>query len=235
MMSGTQRTNTSALLKSFKDKLAEWKSTSECGLIYHDVVALRQWLEQTQQGNTKSNAAVLLEDHQKLIGQDRLVPYDHTHFFNKDRCCLIVFAILMHLDHGELIDIFRDVDIVDDQLRLLTEVNYSNLEKRLNGVRSTNPQIRPKGIIEQFKRVLWSFCPASINHHMEGYYYSTNIILPYCRKQKVNIKGGTASVYEVLVQEAFLDKHIQTALAAASVQDQEYGKVFNRIKPSRHG
>ncbi|CAO2655474.1 Nn.00g105380.m01.CDS01 [Neocucurbitaria sp. VM-36] len=132
-------------------------------------------------------------------------------------CCLIVFSILLDLELGHLIDLFSKKMIVD---RRLPE-DLLSLKKKLQSL--------PDGehVAERFNQRQWKFCPAIFSLNMENEYFEDRII-PICRKTSLN-SGGTAHVWQIVVQEEFVDRKLRNLLAEdafASYDDKDYGPCY---------
>lgn len=163
-MVASKLSNTTPSLRAFRDELAKLRTVAEDGSTFYDVWALLRWMKRTEEGNSKWNGALLFLDHDTLM---RLHGSTSFVLVYEGNTCLIVFAILVHLKHGEMIDTFQNANIVDRRLEMLEETDYAHLERDLGRVASKyNIDIPRKDSIDNFKRTARSFCPAKICYRM---------------------------------------------------------------------
>jgi hypothetical protein len=179
--------------------------------------------------NTKA-AQLLYEMYDKMKTHSAFqFPTSANSLFSGDTRCLRLFAMLLGQGRGHLIDLFRQAKIYDIDLNL-----------REYHVREGHPKLREKlrekgisetdidEIIRTYEEQKWSYCPPlrDFTLHMEADFEGTKIILPFCKRIPVNGKGGTASVYWVLIQEDLLaDGKLRDALEKSRYHDEDFGWV----------
>ena len=122
---------------------------------------------------------------------------------------------------GYLIDIFRDAYIVDKTLEISS--NYHNELRYVLGRKGGSESADT--IIEKFEAAKWAFCSPQLRLNMEGIFEACGYILPFCRRETVNEKGGTASVDQVAVQEEQVPKELRKVLEKAWYKDKDFGPV----------
>jgi hypothetical protein len=142
--------------------------------------------------------------------------------------CVLVFSVLLSQDRGGLIDIFQDVGIVDNSLEHSGSDRFRvNLKRELR----ENSIPNPDRVVEEFEQAKWAFLPAPLKVHMQRNFLGGKFVFPYCRRQRINHKGGTAAVYEVVVQKEFFHIPDETAdemkevLRRSLFEDSEFGEV----------
>ena len=200
----------------FKQKLqTEWTQKAVCGRKYILFHRVKAWFNTYDEREQLTNAGKLLrsiyQNHRRLEFQ----PVASTQISEY----LLVFAILLQNDRGDLIHYFRRTDIKDLLLRWPV-LHYGQLgDVEDDGVDTVSK------IKEFFERDRWAFCPVEIRTDMEKSSLDTNAIIPFCRQQPVNDKGGTATVFQVLLQEDFVSKELRDRFVHSKVDDKEFGSV----------
>jgi hypothetical protein len=211
-----QQSNTT--LKEYKDKLQQcWARpvacqdqcppSEECRCLRHivHVDALIAWLgRKLTEANRDTNLHQLLMEVQ--LGDHRTFPLDYNTYFTGELKCVRVFSLLLKQDRGHLIDRFYQSRMYD--MILHQDGNYEGLRENLSD-----------------KREKWTFCPLELQLHMDRPLEGTRVIVPFCRKIKLN-KRGTASVYLVAVQEDLIrDERLRVELKDSLYEDLVHGKV----------
>ena len=133
-------------------------------------------------------------------------------------CCGIIFSILLRIDAGQHIETLLRKDVTDRNLPIsLLELN--KLFRRAN-----IPDYEK--VASAFNAEQWHFRPIrfKLNMSMD---YEMQQILPICRKYEIN-KGGTSKVWQIVVQEEFVDRPLRELLRQdphGCYMDNEFGKV----------
>ncbi|KAK0713614.1 hypothetical protein B0T26DRAFT_367389 [Lasiosphaeria miniovina] len=134
---------------------------------------------------------------------------------------LIVFAILLRLNCGNLIHTFKQYirdDFLDSDLSPYI----------LNALKSSGLQF-PSDILVQFDKEKWAFCPAKIEDmHDQTKALDQDTarwILPFCKRNNIG-KGGTAVVDEVLIQEDLVPDTFKDMLRGCKYEDKVFGWCY---------
>ena len=200
----------------FKWKLEkEWKQKAICGRQYVLVDRLRAWMTSTEEGQQTSNVGLLLQAVYRENPRYFIQPVESPSISDN----LLVFAILLDNDLGDLIHHFKRAPITD-KLLPLPELSYQGLQYWLK-----DDVAYARRVQEIFDRERWAFCPVAIGPDMERTYFTAHSILPFCRQQAINEKGGTAQVHQVLIQEDFVSPELRVAMKDSRFENPEFGAV----------
>lgn len=138
-----------------------------------------------------------------------------------DNRCLLVFSMLLELGHGDLIDIFQKVGIVDKSLAS-SDYHYGQLRHEFE--RYHIPNIGK--IIDGVEKNKWSFCPAPIWPYAQKIFGGGRWVLPFCKRERINEKGGTANLWQVLVREEFVPPNLRATISGSKLRDKTFGWVW---------
>lgn len=170
-----------------------------------------------------NNLNQLLEDVEPKM-KHRLwkFPIKSENLLDPDNRCVRVFGILLELGHGELIDLFQSAGILDNNLQFSIPSIMSSLQ---GGLEYHNIPDAKK-IIDKFENVKWAFFPPRLKLDMDVNFEGGNLIMPFCRHERINLKGGTASVFQVAIKQEFiLDPNLEKALRKTLYHDDDHGMV----------
>ena len=198
------------VMDEFSAMLKTCEMTAICGRSYLRVEKLKKWLDK----NTEALlwAAYRQADHIALPINARQVRRAES---------LLVFSILLELGRGNLIDTFHRAHLVD---RLPTDL--ATLEARLS--RTKMAEADAKIVADAFDKKQWRYCPPKFRlEHRED--YLPNEIVPISKKEAINTKGGTATVWQVAVLEEFIEKDLRDAVPTSAFIDPTdgLGKRYN--------
>ncbi|KAK0114162.1 hypothetical protein ONS95_013663 [Cadophora gregata] len=207
--------HTGSAMKDFQTNLASCTELAACKRPYIRATKWRTWL--------KSKVSVKVEGKNYETTQvSRLldVAYRHlgkpTHPINRDHIChpqhecLLIFSILLELGQGSLIHQFLRRDSVDKHLPFkLYELR--NLFRDL-GVTD------PEQAAANFDKLQWKYCPAKLDFHGTRQ-YPENRIMPFCRRKRINLKGGTAQLWKIAVLEEFVEEKLRKAVEDSRFDD----------------
>ncbi|KAI9776787.1 MAG: hypothetical protein M1816_005081 [Peltula sp. TS41687] len=195
-----------ASMRDFQSKLRECTMQAACGRPYVLVAKLTEWLRPivSGSGSDTTRASRLLVAAYRNRHQPGL-PIS-VEQFSGDDCCLLVFCILLTLDWGELVDIFQRCDVVDRLLPIPLRELRAKLE--------TAGLPDAEKLATRFDEMQWRFCPARFDLHM-GRDHVKNRIIPICRKEEINSKGGTAQLWQIDVQEEFVGCKLKKVVSSS--------------------
>ncbi|KAK2765346.1 hypothetical protein FQN54_008192 [Arachnomyces sp. PD_36] len=223
-------------LKTYKAKLAGWKEDVACQCqsepprctcknYFMRMDKIVEWMEQRQDGEDVTNLDGLLRElKDKIKSLNTYDPFSSSdHLLKGDNRCVTVFAILLELGHGELIYTFKFMNVIDKLLELAPNSNLTELRRDL--IQRNIPNASK--IIDEFQDAKWAYYSPSLKLSMERNIDSKSV-LPFCRRERVNGKGGTASVFEVRVKEEFIsDPGLAKALSKSRCIDPVFGQVVS--------
>jgi len=170
-----------------------------------------------------NNLNQLLEDVEpKMTHRLWKFPIKSENLLDSDTLCVRVFGILLELGHGELIDLFQSAGILDNNLQFSIPSIMSSLQSELEYYNIPDAE----KIIDKFESVKWAFCPPRLKLDMDVNFERGNFIMPFCRHDRINLKGGTASVFQVAIKQEFiLDANLKEALLKTLYCDKDHGMV----------
>ncbi|XXG99358.1 hypothetical protein Hte_005695 [Hypoxylon texense] len=212
------------IISTFQHKLkTEWKSKAACGREYYRTNEILTWMRSTSPNKQISNTSwLILEAH----GPTFNIPHSDE-IDNKDSCCLNVFAILLELGCGHLILAFQRYRITDTSLPDLPNMKLLEQDLISKGhLTSSNAEI----FWERFQEKMWLY-PCTLGLHMTRTFLDPNRgrwIMPFCKRQRVNLKGGTASVWEVAIQESLVPRSLAARVSRSAYEDNEHGTSFTK-------
>ena len=194
-----------AVVTDFKATLKECTATTVCGRHFVLVARLTRWMRSQRPSEGVSQTACLLRAAYSQRTSPGL-PREVAQLPNGKRSALLVFAILLELGSGELIDSFLRNDLDNglpiDLLQLRTK-----LVKFL-------PITKANDLAERFNQEQWRYCAATFNLGM-GKDYGRKRIIPICAKEQINDKGGTADLWWIQVHEDFVGEELKKAVACS--------------------
>lgn len=183
------------------------KKSAACGRDYILVKKLTLWLESKASpgvdGATQTSR--LLEFAYRKLSPDKPGhPITLESLSIGHNRCLLVFCILLELGQGDLIHLFQRRNGIDRRLPIPL-LSLREIAKDI-GV------INPDELADGFNNLQWRFCPAIIEKDM-GRDFKENEILPFCHKEKINDKGGTAQLWQIEVPEEFVGPELAEAIS----------------------
>lgn len=199
-----------AAIRDFKAMLCQCEMRATCGRTYLRTTKLTEWLRGTagpSSGITQANR--LLAAAYRDRSQPGL-PISAEQLSTGEDRCLLVFSILLELQFGQLIDRFQRLDLVDKHL----PIDLWSLQAKLQGL--DLPQ--PKSLANDFNDIQWRYCAARFDLGV-GREHPKSKIIPICKKEEINEKGGTARLWQVAVQEEFVGPKIRKAVPNSRFYD----------------
>ena len=210
-------------LEEFETKLAnEWIHKATCGRDYVNIFKLQRWMRgpSTSNKDLSNLQFLLIVAWANWDWQYATEAPSSKSISARDRCALLVFSILLELGYGHVIKIFQKGGILDNVLHA-EYLDYDVIVAELH-----NFHIRDaEQLVTRFEKKRWSYCPVSIKHGMARTFHAGNWVIPFCRRQAVNDKSGTAKVSHVLVQEDFVAEEVRRLISGSKIEDPEYGPV----------
>ncbi|CAL8583949.1 hypothetical protein XPA_009559 [Xanthoria parietina] len=194
----------SSSLRDLKSKVSACTQTAICGRPYILVTELKRWLRSPIKcpsgKNTNQVGRLLVATY-----GNQVVPSSTLKLWETDSCCLLVFCILLLIDKGNLIEVFQTFNILDQHL----PIPLQQLREKLKPSHEVQDYWK---VAAAFDQEQWAFCPAKFELH-RGREYTEHSILPICRKEEINEKGGTARLWWIDVKEEFVGNALKQAVA----------------------
>lgn len=218
------------IVDTFKTKLEdEWTRTPNCQVRpgcqclppFISTASLKQWMDRKERGKSETNGKRVLDEVNAIRWTNFL---NSGLVFEGDHSCVLVFSCLLKQDQGRLIYIFRNANILDKNLSD-PKLDYNPLRVKLTRHKALHRIDNVEKIINDFEKNRWAFCPAHLDQELlDNIRFGAKLLLPFCTRDLVNDKGGTASVSQVTVPEKYVSLEIKKHLGEP-FDFGEYGKV----------
>ncbi|KAL8687353.1 MAG: hypothetical protein Q9224_005177, partial [Gallowayella concinna] len=190
-------------MRELKAKVGACTMTAVCGRSYVLVEELTQWLRSKAHPgkSTTQLGRLVIAAYRDYNG---IAPSSTDKLMEQDSYCLVIFSILLLLGRGNLIHVFQKHNILDTHL----PIPLQQLQSKFETARISDA----KQLAADFDEKQWPFCPAKFDFHYSQE-YNEHKILPICKKEKINEKGGTAQLWQIEVKEEFVGHHLKQAVS----------------------
>ncbi|KAI1081682.1 hypothetical protein F5B20DRAFT_52386 [Whalleya microplaca] len=223
-MSSDTRTSTS-LIGIFHEKLHnEWKAKAFCGREYFRPIDIEKWMLRKDTDMSISNAGCLLSEVYK---NHPIPPLKSADIVVGDHRCLIVLAILLDLGCGHLLHVFQRHNINDHALS--TRYDAFTLALLLTDDLKREGVQDAKELLVNFTERKWLYCPGRLEFGMQNAFLDPGCgrwIMPFCKRQQINSKGGTAQLWEVVVHESDVPHSLARVIGRSKHEDSEHGTCY---------
>lgn len=215
------------ILREFQKRLEhEWKQKAVSGEYYILTERLKKWMGEKGDG-LATDCARLLQTAFASHTRSHHQPLQAGEVCSDDDSCCLVFSILLDIGHPDLLDIFHAAKILDHHLSF-ADYYYPELRARLASA-SYIPEKIDK-IVADFDRNKRSYCITELKQRSDSF-HNGKWILPICRKERINDKGGTATIWQILVKSEVLSEELKKAVPHAEIDDPEFGLVSDPQTP----
>ncbi|KAH0565999.1 hypothetical protein GP486_000610 [Trichoglossum hirsutum] len=208
-----------AAIRDFRVMLRSCTVKSVCGRRYVLVSRLTDWMNSSQDSGKTQVERLLAAAYCNREQPALSVPEEHIS--SGDSCCLRVFSILLELGRGQLLDRFHRANIVDQKL----PVDLVKLKENLRDQLGQMGTAQVDSLAVAFDQKQWAYCAHKFELH-SGHDFNKNKIIPICIKEEINTKGGTATIWQVAVQEEFVGPQLRAAVADARFYEQDMGYCY---------
>ena len=227
-MSTQETSDYETLLRDYRAKIKEFTLHGACGRPYIFISKLKKWLRaKDDSGHNASRATRLLNAAYRRHHEHEPVPISYESLKPSGTSCLLVFCILLLLDYGHLVHRFQREGKVDNILPIPLDSLRSILGEYRQEVSMSKEDA--DRLVAQFNKKQWRFCPANFE---TGYprNFGKDRVLPFCVKQIINSKGGTASLWQVEVLEEFVGPQLRRKVPTSRYKNtkDKLGYVSNR-------
>jgi hypothetical protein len=236
-MASSKTADYDAILHEYLAKLEGFTLKGACGRPYVLVSKLTQWLKSVEgSGYNMTPANRLLTAAYQRRHEYEPIPISYEGLTGGDDCCLLVFCILLLLDHGDLVArCFQREGKVDKSLPIDLLTLRTVLRKHSKDVGMSEEEADKLAV--DFNREQWRFCPAKFELEM-GRNFGKDRVLPFVIKEPINFKGGTASIWQIEVLEEFVGLKLREAVRSSRYNSQKdsfghvshptLGNIFSR-------
>ncbi|KAI1453403.1 hypothetical protein F4805DRAFT_377169 [Annulohypoxylon moriforme] len=211
-------------LHIFHHNLAnKWKSRAYCGRQYYRTIEIIKWMLRKDTAEPTTNVGLLLTE---VYHQSSSLHLPSSWMISDgDGRCLTVFAILLELNYGHLIDVFQRYNITDQRLptREIPDTRLLENDLRKGGIKDT------EHFWGCFLDKMWLYYPCVLDFGMRTTFLDPDRgrwIMPFCKRQRINMKGGTAQVWEVAVQESLVPRKLAMEAGRSEYRDNEHGHCY---------
>jgi hypothetical protein len=212
-------------IAEFKDMLKKCTLQAVCGREYVLVEKLTKWLRSKRPGSHTTYANRLLQAVYRSKSKHAPAPPIPIEILCHHKGgCLLVFSILLELGRGELAHCFQRQGIIDQNL----PIDLHTLRTELGRIKTKElPDLET--LADKFDRMQWRFSPTQLSLYMDREFPEKRII-PIHRKKKINCKGGTAEVWQILVLEEFVSDDLRQVVESSGFSDgrDELGYVSSK-------
>jgi hypothetical protein len=199
-----------AVFCDYQAKLRECTVNSACDKPYILVGKLVAWFRSKVGSSTlRTQVDRLLEAVYGSTSQSGTLA-NSEQISRGEGCCLLVFSILLDLGAGQLLDGFVRHGLVDRRLPIDRHQLCASL--KIMGV------LDAERLGAGFDGLQWRFCPARFELG-ESYDWPEEMVIPICRKEKINNKGGTAQLWRIEIPEEFVGSRLRDVIPGARFYD----------------
>lgn len=206
-MAASVRLGYDAAIHDFNVQMQQCTMRAVCGRSYVLSTKLKEWLRspfQWSSGCYITQAARLLQT--SFQWNDGFQPNLSEKICAEEHGALLVFSILLELRQGKLIELFHRINIIDAHLPM----DLLSLKGKLR-----DQCLRDSDHIAiRFDEVQWRFCAIKFDLEMARNLPRQQII-PICTKEVINEKGRTAKLWEIHVQEEFVNAELREVVSSA--------------------
>jgi hypothetical protein len=184
------------IMRDFREKVKSCEITGICGRPFIRIEKLKTWLS--------DNVVRLLEAAYRSQDEPAL-PIDPDYVRRNDS--LLIFSILLQLDCGNLVDRFHMLGLGE-----YLPIDLSTLKARLGDLGTCAADA--DSLAERFDKQQWRYCPAKFRLNARRNYLPSHII-PISKKEAINEKGGTATVWQIEVLEEFIEERLRKVVSTS--------------------
>lgn len=211
-----------SLCNDFKAMLETTWSRSATSGKYKDTSKIVEWMKRIEVRQKGSNAERLLREVFERSQARTFPPIIES---NTGDHCYLLLSILVEINHAELIDFFRELKITDSKLDI-AHFHYDWLRKDL-----TNAHISDAtAIIDRFEAARWSYLPPKFDVGFDERFHGGKWILPFCKREPITEKGGTARLWQVAIQEDHVQQDLRRSIERSKFKDEKFGWVSFRMR-----
>lgn len=206
-----------SLCDRFKSMLENnWTRSATSGK-YKDTSKILEWMKSVEAGTKASNAELLLRE---VFERSQARTFPPTIESTGEDSCYLVLSALLEINNEELFDFFRELKITDKSLEH-AHFHYGYLRKDLITAGFTDA----KDIIDRFDAIRWSYLPPKFHLGFDERLHGGKWILPFCRREAITEKGGTAQLWQVAIQEDHVQKDLRRSIDPSRFWDETFGWV----------
>lgn len=216
MTNGTVLPESKSALAEFHQALKDSTLEAFDGRHFVRVSKLKTWLKGSRENAKTTRIQELLRE--AYADRPGFLPV------TADKLCrdgLLVFSILLEIKCGHLISDFLTRHFDDHKLPF----KLADLRADFGIDKAPNSDVTFGVEPELFDNVQWKYCAPSF-HYEDNHLLSQQYILPFCKRKTINLKGGTAHLWEVEVPAEFVGESLRSQVKDSSYESLgQYGRV----------
>ena len=198
----TEEPEKELILQTYLEKIRSYTIENVDGQQYILTSSLVDWL--VAKANPIASHLDILLDY--VYAQNFMVPINTVKVSVGSQKCLLVFSILLELGHGYLIDKFQQHNLTDDRLPFaLAQLEDTMAKMELIGV---------DWLARKFSEKQWAYLPMHFEYGA-SFVCPPQRIVPIHQRQRINDKGGIATLWRVVILEAFVDHDLRQVASNA--------------------
>ncbi|KAI1169526.1 hypothetical protein F4777DRAFT_584828 [Nemania sp. FL0916] len=203
----------------------EWNGTAVDGRRYVRTKRMTDWMKANESIDKIANGGLLLDDVYDTANKPH-APRGMSEFPSvkweqiSDEGYIVVFGLLTFLGHGHFINEFRQHRVSDHWLQAPTTIRENMLNDHFRSSQGLQT------FIDDFDRHKWEFWPVEFSLDLDLVLSSRHCILPFCHKDPINSKGATAQLFEVAVEEDFVEESLRSVIKGSRYDDSEFGPCY---------
>ncbi|KUJ16335.1 uncharacterized protein LY89DRAFT_719074 [Mollisia scopiformis] len=154
-------------------------------------------------------------------GYPRINPVTPAKLLDPHTGCILIFSILLMMDRGCLVHLFRSQQMFDRNL----PINVSALEEifhtMLESAREHGFHLDPIALTHEFDDLQWKFCPARFDLGEEQYFNNPKQIIPIVERSILSESGGTAVLWQVAILEEFVSSKLAVTVTRSRYREDD--------------
>ena len=137
-----------------------------------------------------------------------IVPVEARQLSSPGKSSLLVFSLLLELGRGDFIHYFLRSGLTDSKLPFpMTSLKQA---------KTSGDGSETVDFTRQFFERQWAFCPLTFDLGM-GVDLPSSTVIPIQQRRQINSKGGTASIWQIVVPEEFVGDSLRPEAASAKL------------------
>ncbi|KAI1427718.1 kinase-like domain-containing protein [Xylaria sp. FL1777] len=208
--------------KTFTEHMQhQWTGKTVDGSKYVRSRRIVHWMRATDTSSTATNGSLLLE-HVYEAARNPLPLFCPVEWEQiSDGNYIIMFSFLVDLGYGHLIDVFRRFTVQDNYLHRRGNIIKEDMLKL-----SFKDSAELQSFMVIFESRRWEFCPVEFYQDIDIDLDDGLRVLPFCRRQRITHKGVTADLYEVAVEEDFVNENLREIIECTKYVDRDFGPCY---------
>ncbi|GAP90375.1 putative serine threonine protein kinase [Rosellinia necatrix] len=208
------------ILNSFNDYMRnQWTGKAVTGRQYIRTRQMVKWMEASESSDASTNGGRLLDEVCQANNPISKFPAVKWEYLSGRPHWVVEFGLLTILGYGHLIEIFRRHEIRYD----VSPWDTDNIREKLRG--HINNDGRLEIFMLDFERRRWEFNPVQFELGMDKALHE-QCVLPFCARSRINHKGATASLWEIAVEEDFIEESLRDAIKGSRYKHKDFGSCY---------